>query len=77
MLAYRGSAVCMVVAVDVLMCMIMDTDIDGFVRRGHANYGHNGLAYLAEIGARACTQISYLAISETCMNTVYVYVSRH
>ena len=62
----------MVVAVDVLLCMIMDTDIDGFVRGGHANSGHNGLSYLAEIGARACTQISYLAISEACMNTVYV-----
>ena len=63
----------MAMAVDVGNCMIMGTDIDGFVRGGHANYVHNRLSYLAEIGACACTQFSYLANSETCMNTVYVY----
>ena len=68
-----GIAVCMAMTVDVGIGMIMDTDIDGFVRGGHANYVHNRLSYLAEIGACACTQFSYLANSETCMNTVYVY----
>ena len=75
--AYLGIAVCMAMTADVGIGMIMYTDIDGFVRGGHANYGHHRLSYLAEIGARACTPISYLANSEPCINTVYVYVAMH
>ena len=70
--AYMGIAVCMVVdmTVDVGIGMVMDTDTDGFVGGGHAHCGHHRLSYLAKIGARACTPVSYLANSEPCMNTV-------
>ena len=78
--AYMGMARCMLVdmTVDVGFGMVMDTDTGG-IWHGHGHWwdltwslSDHRLSYLAQIGARACTPVSYLANSEPCMNTVCV-----